>query len=131
LSGKTRREKRSPGSPRRDMLVSKPYDYAGRRDVKVVVSQPEFTSLCPMTGLPDFGTLTITYRPYKTIVELRSLKLYLLQYRQMGVFYEHVVNIVLDDLVEVIDPLWMEVRGDFRPRGGMTTSVSAVHEKKA
>ncbi len=116
--------------PRRDLLVAKPYAYSGRRDARVIIVQPEFTSLCPMTGLPDFGTITIEYLPDRCIVELKSLKMYLLQYRQMGVFYEHVVNLILDDLVSSLAPKWMEVKGEFRPRGGMTTTVIATYGKK-
>jgi len=118
-----------PGSVDRGLLVTKPYTYAGRRDVEVLIEQPEFTSLCPMTGLPDFGTITINYVPGKRIVELKSLKLYLLQYRQVGIFYEHAVNRILDDLVKTVAPQWMEVHAEFTARGGMTTSVTAFHEE--
>ncbi|MFH1434238.1 MAG: preQ(1) synthase [Pseudomonadota bacterium] len=117
-----------PDSVDRGLLVTKPYAYAGRRDVEVLIEQPEFTSLCPMTGLPDFGTITITYAPGKKIVELKSLKLYLLQYRQVGIFYEHAVNRILDDLIKAAAPQWMEVRAGFTARGGMTTSVTAFYE---
>jgi 7-cyano-7-deazaguanine reductase len=129
-SGPGRRAFFSVDSVKRNVLKSKPYRYAGRRGVEVVITQPEFTSLCPMTGLPDFGTIIVTYLPGKRIVELKSLKLYLLQYRQVGIFYEHVVNRILDDLVATIRPGWMEVRGEFTPRGGMKTSVTARHEAK-
>lgn len=113
---------------KRSLLVSKPYDYAGRREVEVTITQPEFTSLCPMTGLPDFGSIIVSYSPDKKIVELKSFKLYLLQYRQVGIFYEHVVNRILDDLVATVSPGWMEVHGEFTPRGGITTSVTAFYE---
>ena len=118
-----------PDTIDRGLIVTKPYTYAGRRDVEVLIEQPEFTSLCPMTGLPDFGTLSINYVPKKKIVELKSLKLYLLQYRQVGIFYEHVVNRILDDLVQAAAPQWMEVHAEFTARGGMTTSVTAFYEK--
>ena len=118
-----------PDTVDRGLLVTKPYTYAGRRDVEVLIEQPEFTSLCPMTGLPDFGTVTINYTPNKKIVELKSLKLYLLQYRQVGIFYEHAVNRILDDLVKTVAPQWMEVHAEFTARGGMTTSVTAFYEK--
>jgi 7-cyano-7-deazaguanine reductase len=78
-----------------------------------------------MTGLPDFGTITIRYRPDAKIIELKSLKFYLLQYRNVGIFYEHVVNRILDDLVKVLSPKWMEVQGAFSARGGITTQVVA------
>lgn len=81
-----------------------------------------------MTGLPDFGTVTIRYRPDEKIVELKSLKFYLLQYRNVGIFYEHVVNRILDDLVAVVKPKRMEVIGDFTPRGGISTVVTALYE---
>lgn len=101
------------------------YHYKGRRDVVVTIAQPEFTSVCPMTGLPDFGTITIRYCPDEKIIELKSLKFYLLQYRNVGIFYEHVVNRILEDLVKVLAPRWMEVQGAFSARGGITTEVVA------
>jgi len=104
------------------------YDYSGQRDIEIAIEQPEFTAVCPMTGLPDFGCIKIAYRPDKKIVELKSLKYYLLQYRNVGIFYEHVVNRILDDLVAALDPKHMEVAGEFTARGGMTTRVSAVYE---
>ena len=81
-----------------------------------------------MTGLPDMGCITIKYRPDQKIVELKSLKFYLLQYRNVGIFYEHVVNRILDDLVAVLSPKFMEVVGDFTARGGITARVTAVFE---
>jgi 7-cyano-7-deazaguanine reductase len=104
------------------------YDYSGQRDIEIAIEQPEFTAVCPMTGLPDFGCIKIAYRPDKKIVELKSLKYYLLQYRNVGIFYEHVVNRILDDLVAALNPKQMEVAGEFTARGGMTTRVSAVYE---
>ncbi|RJQ82212.1 MAG: NADPH-dependent 7-cyano-7-deazaguanine reductase QueF [Desulfobacteraceae bacterium] len=112
-------------SVRSDPLEPIDYAYKGRRDIVITIRQPEFTSVCPMTGLPDTGTLTIRYQPGETIVELKSLKFYLLQYRNVGIFYEHVVNRILDDLVRVLAPQWMEVQGDFTARGGITTEVLA------
>ncbi|AOY59893.1 MULTISPECIES: preQ(1) synthase [Desulfococcus] len=117
-----------PDTIRRDLLDPVDYQYTGHRDVHIEIRQPEFTSVCPMTGLPDFGTITIRYRPDKKIVELKSLKFYLLQYRNVGIFYEHVVNRILDDLVAVVSPKRMEIIGDFTPRGGISTSVSALYE---
>jgi 7-cyano-7-deazaguanine reductase len=107
------------------------YAYQGRRDIVITISQPEFTSVCPMTGLPDFGTITIRYMPQEKIIELKSLKFYLLQYRNVGIFYEHVVNRILDDLVAVVAPKRMEITGDFTPRGGISTVVTALYEKPA
>ena len=115
---------------RNDVLEVIPYEYGDRRDIDITIKQPEFTSLCPMTGLPDFGCITIRYRPARKLVELKSLKFYFLQYRNVGVFYEHVVNRILDDLVHVTEPKRMEVTGDFTARGGITTQVIAVYEGK-
>ena len=120
----------SPDTVKTDLLDPLEYQYQRHRDVDIVIKQPEFTSVCPMTGLPDFGCITIKYRPDKKIVELKSLKFYLLQYRNVGIFYEHVVNRILDDLVKTLDPKFMEVTGDFTARGGITTTVTAVHERK-
>ncbi|MFP4474904.1 MAG: preQ(1) synthase [Desulfatibacillaceae bacterium] len=104
------------------------YQYAGIRDIAITIEQPEFTSVCPMTGLPDFGTLVVEYTPDKRLVELKSLKYYYLQYRNVGVFYEHLVNRVLDDLVAALSPKSMEVRGVFTPRGGISTTARARYE---
>ncbi len=116
----------TPDAIRKDLLDPVAYQYKGRRDVAIEIRQPEFTSVCPMTGLPDFGTIIIRYCPDAAIVELKSLKYYLLQYRNVGIFYEHVVNRILDDLVAVIEPKRMEVIGDFTARGGISTSVTAL-----
>jgi len=118
----------SPDIVKTDVLV--PMEYQYQRDIDIVIQQPEYTSVCPMTGLPDVGCITITYRPYNKIVELKSLKFYLLQYRNVGIFYEHVVNRILEDLVAVLAPRYMEVTGDFTARGGITTKVTAVFEGK-
>jgi 7-cyano-7-deazaguanine reductase len=82
-----------------------------------------------MTGLPDFGMITIDYSPDQKIIELKSLKYYLLQYRNVGIFYEHVINRVLDDLVAVLSPKQMEVKGKFSARGGLTAMVTAKYEE--
>ncbi|MGB9688454.1 preQ(1) synthase [Thermogutta sp.] len=97
------------------------------RDYTIEIICPEFTSVCPRTGQPDFGTITITYCPDRLCVELKSLKFYLQAYRNVGIFYEHVTNRILDDLVAVLKPRWMKVVADFRPRGGITTRVSAQY----
>jgi 7-cyano-7-deazaguanine reductase len=113
-----------------DFLVPLDYEYNIKRDIDVVIEQTEFTSVCPMTGLPDYGCITIRYRPNSKIIELKSLKYYLLQYRNVGIFYEHVVNRILDDLVGKLDPKRMEISGAFTSRGGITTTVSAVYAGK-
>lgn len=99
------------------------YQYA--RKIDVVISQPEYTSVCPRTGLPDFGCITIRYTPGSHIIELKSLKYYLLQYRNVGIFYENAVNRILEDLVAVLAPRNMSVTGEFTARGGIATTVSA------
>src|SRR5262249_46644815 len=86
---------------------------------------PEYTSVCPKTGLPDYGAITIQYVPRKDCIELKSLKMYLLAYRDLGIFYENAVNKILHDIVEAIQPEWCVVRGEFTPRGGLTTSIFA------
>lgn len=120
----------SPDIVKKDVLVPMEYQYQGQRDIDIVIRQPEYTSVCPMTGLPDVGCISITYRPRNKIIELKSLKFYLLQYRNVGIFYEHVVNRILEDLVAVLEPKYMEVTGDFTARGGITTKVTAVFEGK-
>ena len=99
------------------------------RDYEIETICPEFTSLCPKTGQPDFGTLTITYIPDKLCYELKSLKLYLQQYRNHGAFYEHVTNTILDDLVAVTKPRWAKIIGAFTPRGGIRTNVTVEYRK--
>ena len=93
------------------------------RDYVVETICPEFTSMCPKTGQPDFGTLTITYVAHQVCYELKSLKLYLQQYRNHGAFYECVTNTILDDLVAVTNPRWLKIVGAFTPRGGIRTNV--------
>ncbi|HEV3418437.1 MAG TPA: preQ(1) synthase [Pirellulales bacterium] len=103
--------------------------YPGR-DYTIEIVCPEFTSVCPKTGQPDFGTLTIHYVPAARCVELKSLKLYLQQFRNEGIFYEHATNRILDDLVTVLQPRSMTLVAAFTPRGGITTTVTARHEAK-
>jgi len=105
------------------------YQYKGQRDISITIKQPEFTSVCPMTGLPDYGCITIIYIPGDRIIELKSLKYYLLQFRNVGIFYEHLVNKILDDLLAVLQPKLMEVKGSFTARGGILTEVSAAYKK--
>jgi len=98
------------------------------RDYEVEMECPEFTCLCPKTGQPDFAEIEIRYIPNKLCVELKSLKLYLWSYRNEGAFHEKVINNILDDLVEVSSPRWMEVIGAFNVRGGIHTTVSASYQ---
>jgi len=97
------------------------------RDYTIEIVCPEFTSVCPRTGQPDFGCITITYAPASRCVELKSLKLYLQQFRDEGIFYEHVTNSILDDLVWAVQPRRMKVEAAFSARGGITTTVTATH----
>ena len=121
-------DKLSPDTVRPEVLEAIEYQYRLERDIDIVIEQPEFTSVCPKTGLPDFGAIVISYRPDRKIIELKSLKYYLLQYRNVGIFYEHVVNHILNDLVAALAPKRMEVTGNFSARGGITTRVTAVYE---
>lgn len=100
------------------------------RDYEIAIHCPEFTSLCPKTGLPDFGTIHITYVPDGRCVELKSLKYYLIEFRNRGVFYEHATNEILDMLVAALEPRRLTVVGEFSVRGGMTTTVKAEHVKR-
>jgi 7-cyano-7-deazaguanine reductase len=96
---------------------------------EILVDVPEFTSVCPKTGLPDFGALTIRYMPHKECLELKSLKEYLFSYRNLGIFQENIVNQVLEDVVKAAKPEWAVVKGDFRPRGGIGTTVEARYPR--
>jgi 7-cyano-7-deazaguanine reductase len=91
----------------------------------ITTRYPEYTSVCPKTGLPDYGTITIQYQPEKLCLELKSLKMYLLAYRNLGIFYENAVNRMLRDIVATIRPVSCSIVGDFTPRGGLTTTVEA------
>jgi 7-cyano-7-deazaguanine reductase len=99
-------------------------------DYEIAIAIPEFTSICPKTGLPDFATLTVTYVPDERCVELKSLKEYVNAYRNLGIFNENVVNRVLEDLVAALAPRRMTVRGVFTPRGGIQTTVEASFPRK-
>ena len=126
--------------PRPDLLEAFANPYPGR-PYEIHMTCPEFTSLCPVGGIetdateleklrggaPDFGTIDITYVPAERCIELKSLKLYLWSFRNEGVFYERVVNRILDDLVAAVEPTWMRVVGDFNIRGGIKSIVTATH----
>lgn len=129
--------------PNAELLETFPNPYPGRNyDIHMETS--EFTSLCPVGGIetdaaeleklkggaPDFGTIRIAYVPAQKCVELKSLKLYLWSFRDDGIFYERAVNRILDDLVEKIQPKWMQVTGDFNVRGGIKSIVTATHGKR-
>ncbi len=106
-----------------------PNHHPGRR-YTVSLTTAEFTCLCPATGQPDFATISIKYIPDQCILESKSLKLYLWSYRGEGVFHEHVINTICDDLAKVLDPHWIEVTGAFGVRGGIEITVVASHAKK-
>jgi 7-cyano-7-deazaguanine reductase len=99
-----------------------------RRDYEIEITCPEFTSLCPKTGQPDFATLLIRYVPERKCIELKSLKLYLFEYRNRGIFYEAATNAILDDLVRAARPRRMTVEGRFSARGGISTVVRVAYE---
>lgn len=96
----------------------------------ITITIPEYTSICPKTGLPDFGTVTIVYEPRRECVELKSLKMYLLAYRQLGIFYENAVNRILRDIVKACRPRWCVVRGEFSSRGGISSTIEARYGKR-
>jgi 7-cyano-7-deazaguanine reductase len=96
---------------------------------EILIDDPEFTSVCPKTGLPDFGRITIRYMPRGLCLELKSLKEYLFTYRNLGIFQENIVNQVLNDVVKACNPVWAKVVGDFRPRGGISTIVGASYPR--
>ena len=101
-----------------------------KRDYEIRFECPEFTCLCPKTGQPDFATIRIRYIPHRRCIELKSLKLYLWSFRDEGTFHEAVTNRILDDLVQIIQPRYMEVIGDFYVRGGIHTTITANHRTK-
>ena len=110
----------------RSVLETFDNQYPGR-EYTIEIVCPEFTSVCPKTGQPDFGTLTIRYTPDAKCVELKSLKFYLQSFRNEGIFYENVTNVILDDLVGVLAPRSMDVQMDFNARGGITETVTVQH----
>ncbi|MCD4748514.1 MAG: preQ(1) synthase [Thermoanaerobaculales bacterium] len=106
-----------------EVLETFPYEYAGR-EALVELSTDEWSCVCPFSGLPDFGRLTVRYLPSDCCIELKSFKYYLTSFRQVGIYQEHAANKVLDDLVTCCVPTWMEVVLDYRPRGGIQTVVT-------
>jgi len=96
---------------------------------EITVEIPEFTSVCPVTGLPDFGTITICYEPKESCLELKSLKMYILAFRDLGIFYENAVNRILKDVAAACDPVRLRVKGEFRPRGGIKSVIEARYPK--
>ncbi len=107
-------------------LETFPNQFPGR-DYEIEITCPEFTAVCPKTGQPDFATVVITYCPGESVVELKSLKLYLFSFRDRGIFYEHSINTILDDLVASCQPRRMTVVGKFTPRGGISSKITATY----
>ena len=110
-----------------------PYEYADKpigEPMEIVTTTDEFTSVCPFSGLPDFAHVTIRYAPYEQCIELRSLKYYLMSYRDVGIWYEHLVNRMLEDLVRVCDPLSMSIEIACKPRGGLASTVTARYTRE-
>lgn len=105
-----------------------PNQFPGR-DYEIEISSPEFTSVCPKTGLPDHGTLTVRYVPDQRCLELKSYKMYLFAYRNLGIFQENIVNRVLEDIVRATQARKVTVIGDFTPRGGIYSKISASYER--
>jgi 7-cyano-7-deazaguanine reductase len=119
-------------TPRAEMnlypLDTFPYEYVGR-EVRISLEVPEFTCVCPFSDFPDFATIRVEYVPGERCIELKSLKLYVNSFRQVKIFHEHVVNVILEDFVAACDPLRVEVEGDFNVRGNIKTVVRARYEK--
>jgi 7-cyano-7-deazaguanine reductase len=113
-------------SIRSEWLISFPYDYFGSNSV-VAIDTDEFTAVCPWTALPDFGSLKIEYNPSRHCLELKSLKYYLLSFRDVGIVQEHVVNRILKDLVAACNPVWMTISLDYKTRGGIHTVVQSKY----
>jgi 7-cyano-7-deazaguanine reductase len=112
-----------------EVLETFDYEYAGR-EALVLISTDEWSCVCPFSGLPDFGTLTVRYLPADVCIELKSFKYYLTSFRNVGIYQEHAANRVLEDLVGCCRPRWMEVRLDYRLRGGIHTVVTVEHGKR-
>lgn len=112
-----------------EVLETFPFEYAGR-EALVEISTDEFSAVCPYSGLPDFGTLTIRYLPAAACIELKSLKYYLTSFRSVGIYQEHAAHRILDDLVACCAPRWMEVALDYRLRGGIHTVVTVSHGQR-
>lgn len=116
-----------------DCLECFPYEYADKPmgdTLEIVTTTEEFTSVCPFSGLPDFARVTITYTPNRHCIELRSLKYYLMSYRDVGIWYEHLVNRMLDDLVAAVQPRTMKIVIECTPRGGLSSTVTASYSRE-
>jgi 7-cyano-7-deazaguanine reductase len=126
MSRTTEKEAKAGLAAKLPPLETFPNQYTG---YEIVIEIPEFTSVCPKTGLPDFGTITIRYIPRTRVVELKSLKDYIVAYRNLGIFYENVVNRILEDVVKACRPVRARVTGVFNPRGGIRSTVVAAYPR--
>jgi 7-cyano-7-deazaguanine reductase len=119
-------------TPREEMslyqLDTFPYEFVGR-EIRINFEIPEFTAICPFSDYPDFATIRIEYVPHERCIELKSLKLYINSFREVKVFHEHVINIILEDFVRACDPLRVEIEGDFHIRGNIKTTVRASYRR--
>ncbi|MCX8082525.1 MAG: preQ(1) synthase [bacterium] len=97
----------------------------------ITIIIPEYTSLCPKTGQPDFGTLTIEYEPDKLVLELKSLKTYIQSFRNLGIFYENAVNRIKQDIIKACKPNWLKIKGEFNPRGGIKSIIESTYIRKS
>ena len=120
-------------TPREEMnlypLDTFPYEFPGR-EIKIKFEMPEFTCICPFSDFPDFATIRIEYVPNQRCIELKSLKLYINSFRQVKIFHEHAINVILEDFVKACDPLSVEIEGDFNVRGNIKTTVRANYRKQ-
>jgi 7-cyano-7-deazaguanine reductase len=120
-------------TPRAEMnlypLDTFPYEFVGR-EITVNFEMPEFTAICPFSDFPDFAVIKLSYVPNERCVELKSLKLYINSFREVKIFHEHVVNVILEDFVAACDPLRVEIEGDFHVRGNIKTIVRAAYAKQ-
>ena len=120
-------------TPREEMSLSRldtfAYEFPGR-EIRIRFEIPEFTAICPFSDFPDFATIRLEYVPNQRCVELKSLKLYINSFRQVKIFHEHVINVILEDFVRACDPLSVEIEGDFNVRGNIKTTVRASYKKK-
>jgi 7-cyano-7-deazaguanine reductase len=120
-------------TPREEMklfpLDTFPYEFPGH-EIKIKFEMPEFTCICPFSDFPDFATIRLEYTPNQSCIELKSLKLYINSFRDVKVFHEHVINVILEDFVKACDPLSVEIEGNFNVRGNIKTTVSANYQKQ-
>lgn len=123
MSGYTEKEAKAGLDAKLPKIETFPNQF---EDYEITIENPEFTSVCPKTGLPDFGSITLCYVPDKKVLELKSLKEYFMAYRGLGIFYENAVNRILEDIVKACRPKYASITGEFNPRGGMNSTIEAT-----